>query len=147
MSDLVPLWDTTARLGAAILLAAPIGWEREASRRAAGLRTHILVALGSAGFTVIGLELTADGRPGADPSRVIQAVATGIGFLGAGAIIHAGGHVRGLTTSAGIWVVAALGIAAGAGFWAIAALLAAFTFGTLTILRAFERPDKDGPAP
>lgn len=136
----MPLWDAVARLGAALVFAAAIGWEREIKGRAAGLRTHILVSLGAAGFTIIGSELSVAGGPQVDPTRVIQAVAAGVGFLGAGAIIHAGGQVKGLTTAASIWVVAAIGVAAGTGLWAIAFLLTAFALLTLTVLRLLERP-------
>jgi len=141
----MPLWDAVARLGAALLFGAAIGWEREKKGRAAGLRTHILVSLGAAGFTIIGAELTADNPQFADPTRVIQAVAAGVGFLGAGTIMNNGPKVKGLTTAASIWVVAAVGIAAGTGLWAIAFLLTAFALITLTSLRFFERPQDNQP--
>lgn len=140
----ISIWDAMARLGLALLTAAVIGWEREARGRAAGLRTHMLVSLGAAGFTLLGTELVAAAREAGggvqDPTRVIQAVATGVGFLGAGAIMQSGGQVKGLTTAASIWVVAAVGVAAGAGYWAIAVLLTVFAIFTLTALRWITPP-------
>jgi putative Mg2+ transporter-C (MgtC) family protein len=110
-----------ARLGAAALVGGIIGLERLRDGKEAGLRTHMLVALGSALFVLLPLEA---GMTGADISRVIQGLATGIGFLGAGCILKLTEtrHVEGLTTAASIWVTAALGIAIGSG-WLWPALL------------------------
>jgi uncharacterized membrane protein YhiD involved in acid resistance len=108
-------------LGAAILGAA-IGLEREHHGQAAGTRTHLLVALGSAVFT----ELSAYGFPSddpdviVDPTRIAAQIVTGIGFLGAGAIIKYGTSIRGLTTAASLWCAAGVGMAMGAGAWIIA---------------------------
>src|SRR5688572_8659351 len=104
----------TIRLTSALLLAAVVGWERERSGHSAGLRTHLLVALGSALFTIIPLE---SGATAADNTRVIQGIAAGIGFLGGGVILKIAGdkEVLGLTTAAGIWLTAAIGIASGMG--------------------------------
>lgn len=107
------------------LLGAAVGWERERHRKPAGLRTNSLVAMGSALFVAVGVLVTeqAAGEFAVvrlDIQRVVAAVATGIGFLGAGAIIRAGGSVRGLTTAAGIWVNAGIGMAAGLGFVVLA---------------------------
>ena len=135
--------DALVRLTTALVLAAVVGWEREASGRAAGLRTHMLVALGAAGFTLVGLELAAvSAEKGAhsDLIKIIEAIATGIGFLGAGAIIQSRGEVQGLTTAASIWVVAAVGTAAGAGYWLLASLMTALSLLTLTVLRWIARP-------
>jgi putative Mg2+ transporter-C (MgtC) family protein len=138
----LPLWEAGLRLSAALLFAAAIGWERELSGRAAGLRTHMLVALGSAGFALIGLEMAEatkeHGGAKGDPVRLIEAVATGVGFLGAGAIMQAGAQVKGLTTAASIWVVAAIGLAAGNGNLTIALLLTLLALITLTALRWLE---------
>ena len=103
------------RLVVALVLGAVVGWERELQRMPAGFRTHALVALGSAIFTVI--SAYAFTGPGSDPTRIAAQVVTGIGFLGGGAIIHYGGTVRGLTTAASLWAVAAVGMAAGAGLF------------------------------
>jgi putative Mg2+ transporter-C (MgtC) family protein len=130
----MPFAHVCARLGAALVLGAIIGWEREVKGRAAGLRTHTLVAVGAAGFTLVGAEFVAAGREDGrdlDPLRIIEAIATGVGFLGAGSIIQSRGQVKGLTTAASIWVVAAVGVAAGAGYILLAALLTAFALLTL----------------
>jgi putative Mg2+ transporter-C (MgtC) family protein len=115
--------DTLLRLGVAAVLGGAIGLERELDEKAAGLRTHMLVSLGAALFTMVGAYgfhgfLTGGGAVvRADPGRIAAQVVTGIGFLGAGVIFRQGFTVRGLTTAASLWVVAAVGMAAGAGFW------------------------------
>ena len=122
--------DFLARVGAGTALAALLGIEREANRKAAGLRTFAMVGLGSAGFTIISMEAFGS----ADPSRVAAQIVSGIGFLGAGAIFRSGPLVKGLTTAAGLWAAAAIGMAAGTGneMWALmAALLAATVFVAL----------------
>jgi putative Mg2+ transporter-C (MgtC) family protein len=140
------------RLGVAAGLGAAIGVERELRDREAGLRTHMLVALGAALFTVVSAYGFADvigrGDPNVverlDPSRIAAQVVSGIGFLGAGAIIRQGLSVRGLTTAASLWIVAAIGMAAGAGMYAAAVIgtvIVLFSLGPLRILgyRAIER--------
>jgi putative Mg2+ transporter-C (MgtC) family protein len=114
-------WEPLVRLLVALLLGAAVGWEREMQRQPAGFRTHALVGLGSAIFTVV----SAFAFPGplSDPTRIAAQIVTGIGFLGAGAIIRQGLSVKGLTTAAGLWVVAAIGMAVGAGYYS-AALIA-----------------------
>ena len=114
------------------LLGAAIGLEREFREREAGLRTHLLVSLGSALFTIVSAfgfhdVLTHDPQVVVrlDPSRIAAQIVSGIGFLGAGAIIRQGLSIRGLTTAATLWVVAAIGMAAGAGFYAGAVLATA----------------------
>jgi putative Mg2+ transporter-C (MgtC) family protein len=104
-------------LGAAVL-GALIGLEREIHEHPAGMRTHLLVSLGSAGFTVLSIE--AFPAPGADPARIAAQIVTGVGFLGAGAILKEGATIRGLTTAASLWAVAAVGMAAGAAAWGVA---------------------------
>ena len=89
-------------------LGSAIGLERELGAQPAGFRTHVLVALGASLFTVVGTDLN-----GSDPTRVAAQVVTGIGFLGAGAILRDGGSIRGLTTAASLWVTAAVGVACG----------------------------------
>lgn len=122
------------RLGMAMLLGAIIGYEREAAGKAAGLRTHMLVALGSAMFVLVPLQA---GVPLADMSRVLQGIASGIGFLGAGAIIKLNSEesIKGLTTAASIWMVSAIGVAAGMGREATALLATIFTLVILEILQ------------
>ena len=111
------------RAATALLLGGAIGYERERRGTAAGLRTHMLVALGAALFVMVPLE---SGVAMADMSRVLQGVVSGIGFLGAGAVIKLSQdrRIRGLTTAASIWLTAAIGVAAGMGM-TLAALLAA----------------------
>jgi putative Mg2+ transporter-C (MgtC) family protein len=105
------------RLLLATVLGGVIGLQRELSGKEAGLRTNMLICLGSALLTVISIYAF----PGADPSRIAAGIATGIGFIGAGVILHrSGGAVVGLTSAATIWVVAAIGMASGAGLYIIA---------------------------
>lgn len=111
----------------AAFLGGILGLEREYSGKEAGFRTYSLVCLGSCLFAILSFEMfkSSTGVYGLsfDPSRVIQAIAIGIGFLGAGIIVFKGAHIEGLTTAAGLWLVAAIGVAVGAGF----SFLAAFT--------------------
>ncbi|MBM3494094.1 MAG: MgtC/SapB family protein [Armatimonadetes bacterium] len=100
-------WDLTGRMLLAVVLGALIGLERELHGHPAGLRTHILVSLGSAIAALVSLEI------GGEPGRVAAQVVTGVGFLGAGAIIRDGASIRGLTTAASIWTTAMVGLAAG----------------------------------
>ena len=120
-----------------------IGFERELRDREAGIRTHLLVSLGSALFTIVSAYgfhefLTNGGNiVRADPSRIAAQIVTGIGFLGAGAIIREGLSVRGLTTAATLWVVAAIGMACGAGYYWPAAATTVLTLVALWPLRLF----------
>lgn len=108
-----------SRLVVAAILGALIGLEREIHEHPAGMRTHLLVSLGSAAFTVLSIEAFA--APGGDPGRIAAQIVSGIGFLGAGAILKEGATIRGLTTAASLWAVAAVGMAAGVGAWVVAA--------------------------
>jgi putative Mg2+ transporter-C (MgtC) family protein len=108
------------RLALAGVLGGMIGLERELREREAGLRTHLLVAVGAALFTIVGAY--GFGGTRTDPTRIAAQVVTGIGFLGAGAIIRQGFSIRGLTTAATLWVVAAVGLAAGAGYYSAAVI-------------------------
>jgi putative Mg2+ transporter-C (MgtC) family protein len=119
--------DLALRMLVAAVLGAAIGLEREIHEHPAGMRTHLLVSLGSAIFTVLsiyGFEgIAAAGvSPSVDPSRIAAQIVSGIGFLGAGAILKYGTSIRGLTTAASLWTTAAIGMAAGAGEWLIAAV-------------------------
>jgi len=127
------------RLLAATILATAIGWERESRNKPAGLRTHMLVGLGSAAFFLIFIELALGPLKDSeglspDPTRIFQGVITGIGFLGAGAIIQSRGEVKGLTTGAGIWVAGAIGLACGGGYYIIAGTVTAFTVTILGVV-------------
>ena len=111
-------FEAFVRIGAAAGLGGVIGLERELDEKAAGLRTHMLVAVGSALFTLVGAYGFEDfPATSVDPTRIAAQVVTGIGFLGAGIIFRQGFTIRGLTTAASLWLVAAIGMAAGAGFW------------------------------
>ena len=121
-TDLAFQLDVSLRMIAAAALGAGLGLEREVHGHPAGMRTHMLVALGSAIFTILsiyGFPKTAD-TTGSDPGRIAAQVVTGIGFLGAGAIVKYGASIRGLTTAGSLWVVAAVGLAAGAGAFFVA---------------------------
>jgi putative Mg2+ transporter-C (MgtC) family protein len=141
---LSPDWiDVAARLGSATLAGAVLGINRDLHHKPAGLRTHALVSLGSAMVVVTVASLTGGDATGV--SRVIQGLVTGVGFIGAGVILHhdAERRVVGLTTAASIWVAAALGSASGAGSWAVLGLGLVLTLAVLVlggpIERAWER--------
>lgn len=128
----------------ALLIGSLIGLDREIRNKPAGLRTHMMVSLGSALFVLIPIQLgVAQENPDA-LSRVIQGVITGVGFIGAGVILHHAGtesgglKVRGLTTAAAVWVSSGLGIAAGCGLWILGAIAALLALLTLNILKRFE---------
>jgi putative Mg2+ transporter-C (MgtC) family protein len=121
------------RLLVAAILGALVGLEREIHDHPAGMRTHLLVSLGSAGFTV--LSIAAFTAPGADPARIAAQIVSGIGFLGAGAILKEGATIKGLTTAASLWAVAAVGMAAGAGAWVVAVTVTAIAIISLWPLR------------
>lgn len=125
------------RLIVAALLGAVIGIQRERVGKAAGLRTHMLVALGAALFVLASLEF---GMSSSDLSRVIQGLATGIGFIGGGAILKLAEEreITGLTTAAGIWLTAAVGVAVGLGLWGSAALSIALTWVILALIGQIE---------
>ena len=114
------------RLAAGLVLGAVIGLERELHRQPAGFRTHSLVALGAALFTIVSAYGFAG--DGVDPTRIAAQIVSGIGFIGAGTILQHRGNIRGLTTAASLWSVAAIGMAAGAG------LLVMAVIGTVLIL-------------
>ena len=114
-----------ARLVIAVLLGSAVGYERERTGKPAGVRTHGMVALGAALFTVVSLQ---GFGPGSDATRVAAQVVTGIGFIGAGAILHERGGVHGLTTAASLWVTAAMGLAVGVGMIWMSVATAALVF-------------------
>ena len=139
-----PDLDIAVRLVVAAVLGAVIGLEREIHDHPAGMRTHLLVSLGSAAFTVLSIEgfpapPGADPVVGADPARIAAQIVSGIGFLGAGAILKEGATIRGLTTAANLWAVAAVGMAAGAGSWLVAVVATTLILLSLWPLRLVAR--------
>jgi putative Mg2+ transporter-C (MgtC) family protein len=131
----MPPLDSFLRLLLATGLGAAIGLEREYRRKPAGLRTNILIALGSALFTIISIRLAAIGGT---PDRVAAQIVTGMGFLGGGAILRSGISVKGMTTAATIWVNAAIGMAAGSGQYALATMATVMTLMVLAVLPTIE---------
>ena len=127
--------EVMLRLALAAGLGAAIGLEREFRRKPAGLRTNMLIALGSALFTVLSIQAAGHGGT---PDRISAQIVTGIGFLGAGAIIRSGTNVHGMTTAATIWVNAAVGMAAGAGEFMMAGIATAITLVVLIVLPPIE---------
>lgn len=142
-------WELLLRVLVAALLGGLIGWDREAANKPAGIRTHMLVALGAALFAgasilILGEAWQAEGR--GDAVRIPAAIVTGVGFLGAGAIMRAEGRVFGMTTAAGIWVVAAIGLLVGSGFWILgvgATVLVLLIVNTSTLFTVSDETSAD----
>ena len=126
-------WELLLRLVLSCVLGGIIGYERQSRRKSAGLRTNVLVCLGSCLIMVMSVEMyqEVEGKTNADPARLAAQVVSGIGFLGAGAIMKEGLSVTGLTTAACLWVVAGVGLAVGAGFYTGALMSTALVFVTL----------------
>ena len=149
------LQEALIRLAMAAALAAMLGWNREAARKPAGLRTFVLVGVGSCLFTLLALELIemfddGAGGGGLDPLRVVSGLIGGIGFLGAGTIIQSRGRVEGVTTAAGLWLTAAIGLSCGLGQYALAGIAAGFGIAVLLALVMVSRvagPKKDSDGP
>lgn len=135
--------EVIVRLLLASVLGGAVGWERERMNRAAGLRTHVLVAVGSALFTILSVTSFLNLGKVNDPARVAAQIVSGIGFLGAGAIMKNGATVRGLTTAATLWVVAAIGMAVGAGAYIGATSACVIVLLVLTKLRPLEHSITD----
>ena len=141
--------EIAIRIGAAALCGLFVGLDREIKHKTVGVRTYLLVCLGAAGFSLMTLEMThfyatVYKEIGPDPTRVIQGIVTGIGFLGGGAILQAKGHVTGIATGASIWVCGAIGVACGYGFYWHAVIMTGYVFIILAIighLRAKYRDD------
>lgn len=130
----IDAWEAALRVLLALVPAALIGLDREFGQQPAGLRTHVLVGLGACLFTLAGV-----GVPGGDPTRIAAQVASGIGFLGAGAILRDQFRVVGLTTAASLWVTAAIGVAAGLGAYGATAITAVVALLVLLPLKWVER--------
>ena len=133
MSDL----ELIERLLLAAALGGALGFEREWRQKNAGLRTNILIATGSALFTLMSIDLSASS--GGDATRVASQIVTGIGFIGAGAIMRTKDGIRGLTTAAMIWVNAAIGVAVGGGEYRLAVIATAVTLLVLVLMNPLER--------
>jgi len=138
-ADLATIGYVLVKLVIAVVLGGAVGWERETLDRPAGFRTHVLVCVGSAVYMLASLSFVGEAQ--ADPGRIAAQVATGMGFLGAGTILRHGSVVRGLTTAASLWTVAAIGLCIGRGGMAmVVALLAAIV--VLLTLTALGRVEK-----
>lgn len=138
LADVESITRATWRMGEALVLGAAIGWDRERREAEAGLRTHMLVALGAAMFVLVPMQ---SGMNSEQVSRVVQGLVSGIGFLGAGAVLKdtGEGRIHGLTTAASIWATAAVGVAAGLGQTGTAILATLFILLVLVWLRRLGR--------
>lgn len=135
-------WSLAGRLALAALLGGILGLNREMALKPAGMRTHALVSLGAALATITGLALAQPpGEDAAAPSRIIQGLVAGIGFVGSGVILHRRDNhtVEGLTTAASIWVIAATGVAAGAGLWRASVMVVTISLLLLVIGSPIDR--------
>jgi putative Mg2+ transporter-C (MgtC) family protein len=143
--------EIALRLVLATAFGAVVGFERELRDRPAGLRTHMLIALAAALFTILAFEIfygvrTHDNIANIDPLRLVEAVTAGVAFLAAGTILQSRGRVKGLTTGASMWLAGALGLACGAGFYTIAIMGGVLTVFILAVIRYVELrflPDGD----
>ena len=137
LQQLVVVNGAIGRLLVACLLGAAVGLQRELSRKAAGVRTNLLICMGSAFFTLLSAVLAGDANP--DKGRVASNIVQGIGFLGAGLILHNRSRVSGLTSAASVFVVASIGMACGAGLYAAAAVAALIVILALELVGLLER--------
>lgn len=127
------------RIAVSILCGAAIGFERESHSKPAGMRTTMLISVGAAIYAMIGIEIGRRLEPHIDPTRIAAQIVTGVGFIGAGVIIHVGATVKGLTTAAAIWVTAAVGTMIGLGYPLTAFVITVCIILILVILDRFER--------
>lgn len=125
----------------AIVLGFAIGFEREITNKWAGLRTHMLVCLGSCIFTLLSIHAfpVMAHSPQADPARIAAQILTGIGFIGGGTVLRHGNSIYGLTTAATLWITASIGMACGCGFTSLAIVSTGLSVGTLVLIRIFEK--------
>nr|WP_092074777.1 MgtC/SapB family protein [Dendrosporobacter quercicolus]NSL49288.1 MgtC/SapB family protein [Dendrosporobacter quercicolus DSM 1736]SDN13248.1 putative Mg2+ transporter-C (MgtC) family protein [Dendrosporobacter quercicolus] len=137
---MIPDLEMVLRLAAAGLLGGVIGYERQARHKSAGLRTHILVSMGSCLIMILSINIysTVQGLTNADPARLAAQVVSGIGFLGAGSIMKEGLTVKGLTTAASLWVVSGVGLAVGGGYYLASVVTTLLVFITLAVLTKVE---------
>ncbi len=129
--------EILVKMGVGVILAGAIGWERELHGRPAGIRTHMLMALGVILFSEVSRGFSPDG----DPGRIAAQIVTGVGFLGAGTIMRLGAEIKGLTTAASIWATAGIGMAVSAGgsYFLVAVIGTLFALITLSLVDRFER--------
>ncbi|MDR1588183.1 MAG: MgtC/SapB family protein [Treponema sp.] len=143
MTDRIPLTEMMmiGRLGLSFIAGAVIGFERSSRRQVAGLRTHILICLGATLLMLLSIWMPQKFNPlaGGDSGRIAAQVVSGIGFLGAGAMIRLGNNVKGLTTAASLWLIAAVGLAIGAGMYIAAAVTEILTLVSLILLSMLEK--------
>ena len=137
-------WESLFRIGLAAVLGGVIGYERETLDKSAGLRTHMLVSLGAALFMVASILIVQDFaetnvQSRLDPTRIASTIVTGIGFLGGGIIFRQESRVHGLTTAAGLWVAAAIGLASGSGYYIVAGGSVLLTIVILALIRPVEK--------
>jgi putative Mg2+ transporter-C (MgtC) family protein len=134
-------YDIVIRLCLGFVAGGIIGFERSSRRQVAGLRTHILIALGATTLMLLSIWLPQEfnSLKNGDPGRIAAQVVSGIGFLGAGAIIRLGNNIKGLTTAASLWLIAAIGMAIGAGMYVAAAVGEALSLFTLIVLDKIEK--------
>jgi putative Mg2+ transporter-C (MgtC) family protein len=149
----VSYWELVMRLVCAALAGAIMGLDRELRERRVGMRTYMIVALGSAGFTLITMELSLEAlhlEMGSDPTRIMQGLVGAIGFLGAGAIIQGKERIGGMATAASLWVAGAVGMASGLGYYVHALMLAVIAASILALSHLMDnrgkadRPDFGG---
>ena len=131
--------DIVIRLCLAFAAGGIIGFERSSRRQVAGLRTHILIAIGAASLMLLSIWIPQQFFNSGDPGRIAAQVVTGMGFLGAGAIIRLGNDVKGLTTAASLWVIAAIGMAIGAGMYIAAIVTEVLALAALILLNKIEK--------
>lgn len=137
----IDIYSIITRLVLSMLLGGFIGWEREYRKQSAGLRTHILICLGATLMMLISIYMPQSfpNFQNGDPGRIAAQVVSGIGFLGAGAIFSLGGSIRGLTTAASIWIVAAIGLAVGSGMYLGAVVATGLVLLVLILFRRIEK--------
>ncbi|MGQ0585026.1 MAG: MgtC/SapB family protein [Reyranella sp.] len=138
-----PFPEILIRLLLAAACGMAVGFDREMKNRPAGLRTHMLVCVAAATFTILTFEMfhrvtAADSSVSADPLRIIEAVVAGVAFLGAGTILRSGRNIEGITTGASLWLVGAIGIACGAGYYAIAIVIVILALLIVSVLLKLE---------
>lgn len=133
----IELTDMLLRLGLSLVLGGIIGFERERDSQPAGLRTHMILVVGACLAMMLSLNITV-GR-GGDPARLAAQVVSGIGFLGAGAILRSGFNVKGLTTATTLWTMAIVGLAVGMGYYAVAAITTLVLMIVLSVLDIIEK--------